>query len=88
MKNIKSIVIILLITSNAFFISAYTRQKDEVNVAKMIAEDSKIRAQEAAADARKAQQMAEQQAELARKAVEMSNEEVQSLHKQLVDCQQ
>ncbi|MDW3192296.1 MAG: hypothetical protein R8G66_08025 [Cytophagales bacterium] len=86
MKNIKTIIIFVLIASNAFFVGAYLKVQNEVSGAKLIADESYQKAQQAASDARQAQQMAEENRIQAEAAIAQSNEQVTLMKEQLEAC--
>ena len=86
MKSTKSIIILLLIVSNAFFIAIYAKKQDEVNATKIIAEMAREEALESAKMAEKAAIAARASEASALQAVANAHQEVDSLMKQLEDC--
>ena len=68
MKHLKSIIIVLLIASNAYFIWAYQQEKSKRSTAEVIAEQSRAEALKAATAARQAQEEAHLQFNHARQA--------------------
>lgn len=86
MKNIKIVVIVVLIASNALFIWAYAKKQNDILAANLSLKNAREQAAASAEQARLSQEMAQQNEEHARHAVELSNEHVELLKKQLKEC--
>lgn len=87
MKHIKTVLIVLLLASNAYFIGAYQKQKSQAHEARMIAEESREQALQATTMAEQAQAEALAQTQRAVLAHQESQERVEELKNKIADLE-